>query len=81
MMTNEHAPPQSDRYQLVQARFDIHGLGPVNEWITTKRAENMSWAHISMAVRELVGMDVSYETLRRWSAREQQTGTPDADTD
>lgn len=82
MMTDEHvAPPQSDRQQLVQTRFDIHGLGPVSDWITRQRADGKSWALISRDIHDLVAMDVSYETLRRWSTpRTPAQDTPDADT-
>lgn len=68
-MTDEH--PQSDRQQLVQTRFDAHGLGPVGDWIQQQRDAGKSWAAISFRIRELVALDVSYETLRRWSARDQ----------
>lgn len=57
----------SDRQQLVQARFDAKGVGPVSTWIDAQRAEGKSWAEVSFALRDLVGLAVSYETLRRWS--------------
>lgn len=79
MMTDEHVTPQSDRRQLVQARFDAQNLGQVSNWIEQRREDGMSWAHISMALRDLVAMDVSYETLRRWSTRDQEQ--PGADSE
>lgn len=58
----------SDRQQLVQAKFDALGVGDVGEWIDQQRAGGASWANISFALRDLTGMAVSYETLRRWAA-------------
>lgn len=66
MMTDERTPPVSDRRLLVQAHFDRQGLGPVGQWIQERRAERMSWGRMSRVLHELTGMDVSYETLRRW---------------
>lgn len=68
MMTDERAPAQSDRRLLVQAHFDQQGLGPVGQWIQERRNERMSWGRMSRVLYELTGMDVSYETLRRWHA-------------
>lgn len=41
---------------------------PVNDWITARRAEGMSWRLISRSLRERTGgqIDVTYETLRAW---------------
>lgn len=64
-MTDER-PTQSDRRQLVQAHFDRLGLGPVGDWITARRAEQMSWGRMAREIWTLTQMDVSYETLRRW---------------
>lgn len=71
MMTDER-PTQSDRRLLVQAHFDRLGLGDVSAWITGRRAENMSWGHMSRVLWTLTGMEVSYETLRRWHQDDEQ---------
>lgn len=73
MMTDER-PIQSDRRQLVQAHFDRLGLGPVGEWISARRAETMSWGHMSRVIYDYTRMEVSYETLRRWHAEDERTG-------
>lgn len=57
----------SDRYQLVQKEFDAHRLGRVDTWIEKQRRDGQSWVQVSFAIRALIGMDISYETLRRWS--------------
>lgn len=74
MMTDERPAPPSDRFLLVQARFDTQNLGPVGEWIAARRAEGLSWAHVSWALRDAVGVEVSYETLRRWSTMTDEEG-------
>lgn len=60
-------PPNSDRRARVQDRFDAQGLGPVSAWLEQKRSTGRSWVDISFDLRELIGLTVSYETLRRWS--------------
>jgi hypothetical protein len=71
----------SDRQQLVQARFDAQGVGPVGAWIDQQRAAGKSWAAISFALRDLVGLEVSYETLRRWHQDHAVEAGTSADTD
>jgi hypothetical protein len=61
-----NATQPSDRRGRVQDRFDARSLGDVGDWLASKRAEGLSWATISMDLRDLVGLTVSYETLRRW---------------
>lgn len=65
MMTDDRSV-QSDRRQLVQFHFDRLGLGDVGAWIRARRVENMSWGHMSRVLWDLIDIDVSYETLRRW---------------
>jgi hypothetical protein len=60
-------PPPSDRYVLVAAKLRDLGLGTVEEWITRERNEGSSWAGVSFALRDVTGIVVSYETLRRWA--------------
>lgn len=64
-MTDER-PAQSDRRLLVQAHFDRLALGDVGAWITARREEHMSYSTMSRELWKLTGLDVSYETLRRW---------------
>lgn len=67
--TEERLPPApSDRRLLVQAHFDRLGLGDVGTWIEARREAHQSWARMSRDMWELTGLDVSYETLRRWHA-------------
>jgi len=72
-MTDERAPSLSDRRLLVQAQFDRRGLGPVGQWIKERRDENMSWGRMSRVLWDMTGVEVSYETLRRWHADDEQT--------
>lgn len=65
-MTTDERPVGSDRRLLVQAYFDQRELGSVGAWITARRGEHMSWGHMSRVLWQLTGLDVSYETLRRW---------------
>lgn len=71
MMTDEQPttdnPQASALYRLVQAKFDAKQLGSVSDWIDAQRAAGRSWAGISYELRDLVSVDVSYETLRRWA--------------
>lgn len=62
----------SDRRARVQDRFDARDLGPVSEWLADKRDEGLSWVDISFDLRELIGLTVSYETLRRWSQNDEE---------
>jgi hypothetical protein len=78
MMTDERAPAQSDRRLLVQAHFDRLDKGPVGQWIQDNRAAGMSWSRMSYALRDLTGLEVSYETLRRWHTDDEQTDSADA---
>lgn len=83
MIMVDEQPPRintapSDRRLLVQAKFDLQGVGPLSEWIAARREERMAWVHISNAIHALTGMEVSYETLRRWAAQDEAAS---ADTD
>lgn len=66
-MSPRPMPPNSDRRERVQERFDAKGLGKVSDWLERKRSTGRSWVDISFDLRELIGLTVSYETLRRWS--------------
>lgn len=73
MMTDERpAQRQSDRRLLVQAHFNSLGVGQLSVWLHGQREAGRSWAHISRDLYDLTGIDVSYETLRQWVARDQQ---------
>ncbi len=65
-MSSEEDNTQTDRFALVQHRFDVQGLGSLETWIAQHRALDRSWRDISYELKKLIGMDVSYETLRRW---------------
>jgi hypothetical protein len=76
MMTDER-PIQSDRRLLVQANFDRLGLGDVGAWITARRSEHESWGRMSRMLWDLTGLEVSYETLRRWHNDDEQIHASD----
>lgn len=64
-------PQPSDRRGRVQDRFDAKELGDVGDWLAAKRADGQSWVDISFDLRDLIGLTVSYETLRRWGQNDE----------
>jgi hypothetical protein len=48
-------------------RLADHMLGgKLAEYVTTRRAKGDSWRRISLDLRDDIGLDVTYETLRSW---------------
>lgn len=45
---------------------------PVNEWISERRSEGLSWRLIARALYERTGcqVDVTHETIRGWAHHE-----------
>lgn len=39
---------------------------PVIDWATERRTAGKSWRQISLELRDLHNLDVTYETLRSW---------------
>jgi hypothetical protein len=56
----------SDRQQLVEAALDR----PVIEWIKERREAGRSWVKLSYDLFLATGLEVSFETLRRWYAEQ-----------
>jgi hypothetical protein len=65
-------PPPSDRYVLVEDKIREAFNLTVEQWIEARRNEGRSWADVSFALRESIGVAVSYETLRRWSMEDSE---------
>jgi hypothetical protein len=40
--------------------------GPLEDLVTRRRSEGVSWRKIAGELRDLTGIDVTHETLRSW---------------
>lgn len=40
--------------------------GPLEDLVLRRRSEGVSWRKIAAELRDLTGIDVTYETLRSW---------------
>lgn len=60
-MSNQHTTSISG--QLAQERL---GATRLEDWISTRRSEGMSWSEVSAALYARTEVDISRETLRRW---------------
>ena len=58
------ATPTSTAYQLADIKLAEHG--GVADYIATKRTAGRSWRLISRDLYEDTGLDITFETLRRW---------------
>jgi len=53
---------KTDRQQLVEAKLGR----PVVDWIQERRDAGRSWVKVSYDLAAAIGVEVSFETLRRW---------------
>lgn len=61
--------------QTPTARLLDHLLpGGLEEFVTTRRADNVSWRRIAREVLDLTDVDISFESLRSWFAEDGGAG-------